>query len=275
MKLKTIVIEGVTYAVVLDDKPVFVGDDGKDIAVDVPSTTGTITRLNGEARVHRERAEAAELKLKGFEGITDAEAAKKALETVKNIKDGELIAAGKVEEIKTAAKRAAEEQVAAANKVNAEELAKAQSENAKLSGQLHSTMIGGGFSRSKLVVDPKHPLSLIIPADLAEARFGKHFKVEEGKVIGYYDDGKEKIFSRSRPGEVADFDEALEQLVERYPGKDQIIRGTGNSGTGGRQNNTNNNNGAKTITRTEFNKLNPTQQRNASIGKDAVTIVDG
>jgi hypothetical protein len=32
--------------------------------------------------------EAAELKLKSFEGIEDGEAARKALETVKNIKDG-------------------------------------------------------------------------------------------------------------------------------------------------------------------------------------------
>lgn len=274
MKLKVVVIEGVTYAVVSDDKPVFVGDDGKDVAVDVANTTTTITRLNGEAKAHRERADAAELKLKTFEGITDPVAAKTALETVKNIKDGELIAAGKVEEIKLAAKRAAEEQVAAANKTNAEELTRAKEESAKLSGQLHSTMIGGGFSRSKLVTDPKHPLSLIIPADLAEARFGKHFKVEDGKVVGYYDDGKEKIFSRSRPGEVADFDEALEQLVEKYPGKDQIIRGTGNSGTGTRANTNNNGNGGKQMTRAEFSKLNPTQQRNASIGKDAVQIVD-
>jgi len=64
-----------------------------------------------------------------------------------------------------------------------------------------------------------------------QARFGQAFKVEDGKVVAY-DPAGNKIFSRSRAGEVADFDEALEALVDQYPYKDQILRGSGASGGG-------------------------------------------
>src|ERR1700755_688062 len=119
MKLK---LDDKGAVVVQDDKPVYVADDGKEIALDYPGTLATISRLNGEAKGHRERAEAAEGKLKIFEGIEDAERARKALETVRNPKDGELVTAGKVEEIKAAAKKAAEEQVAAAAKASNEQI---------------------------------------------------------------------------------------------------------------------------------------------------------
>ena len=47
--------------VVRDEKPVYVAEDGKEIAFDYPATLATISRLNGEAKGHRERAETAEL----------------------------------------------------------------------------------------------------------------------------------------------------------------------------------------------------------------------
>ena len=60
MKLKIVEVDGKQYAEVLDGKPVFTGDDGKDIAFDAVGTRDTITRLNAEAKSHRTRAEAAE-----------------------------------------------------------------------------------------------------------------------------------------------------------------------------------------------------------------------
>ncbi|MCS5880838.1 hypothetical protein LNP17_13745 [Klebsiella variicola subsp. variicola] len=44
-----------------------------------------------------------------------------------------------------------------------------------------------------------------------------------------------KIYSRSKPGELAAFDEALEFLVEQYPQKDHILKASGNQGGGSRQ----------------------------------------
>ena len=69
---------------------------------------------------------------------------------------------------------------------------------------------------------------------MVQARFGSAFKVEDGKIVAY-DNAGNKIFSRSRPGELADFDEALETLVDQYPYKDQILKGSGASGGGAQQ----------------------------------------
>jgi hypothetical protein len=64
-----------------------------------------------------------------------------------------------------------------------------------------------------------------------QARFGQNFKIENGKIVATDLTGN-KIFSRARPGEHADFEEALEILVDQYPHKDQILKGTGSSGSG-------------------------------------------
>ncbi len=57
MKLK---LDENGHVVVSDGKPVYVHDDGKEVAFDAVGTVATISRLNGEAKSHRERAEAAE-----------------------------------------------------------------------------------------------------------------------------------------------------------------------------------------------------------------------
>lgn len=214
--------------VVVEGKPVYLHDDGKEVAFDAPGTVATITRLNAEARDHRVKKEELEAKFKLFEGIEDPEAAKKAVELIKNIDEGKLIAAGKVDEIKAAAKKAAEEQVAAANKAHTDELLKTKTERDKLQNDLFSEKIGGSFTRSKLIAE-----KFAIPADLVQARFGQAFKVEDGKVVAYDTSGN-KIFSRTRPGDLADFDEALETIVDQYPFKEQILKGTGASGSGAR-----------------------------------------
>jgi hypothetical protein len=95
--------------------------------------------------------------------------------------------------------------------------------------------------------------------DLAEARFGKNFKIENGKVVPYGADGNQ-IYSRTKPGEIADFDEALAILVESHPGRDHILKGTGASGSGakgGQGGQT----GAKTLNRTAFDALGPAERQ--------------
>jgi len=258
LKLAKVTINGVEkeYAEITDGKPVYVGDDGKDIAFDAPHTSATIARLNSEAKSHRERAETAEKALKTFDGIEDAAAAIKAVETVKNLDEGKLLSAGKVEEIKAAARKAAEEQVAAVNKTSAEELAKAKLENEKLNAELDQNVIGGGFARSRLITDPKHPMALIMTANVAKAYFGKNFKREEGKVVGYDNNGS-KLFSRAKPGELADMDEALELLVAQDPDKDQILRSSGNRGDGARSSN------GSGLSNDALSKLDPVERMNA------------
>lgn len=207
-------------------QPVYVLDDGREVAHDAAGTVATISRLNGEAKAHREAKEAAETKLKSFEGIEDPEAAKKAIETVKNIKDGELVAAGKVQEIRDAAAKSAQEAVAAATRA-AEAREKAlQAERDTLTAQLNSHIIGSSFSGSKFISE-----KLAIPADIAQKFFGDRFKIESGKLVPLDASGN-PIFSATRHGEHADFEEAIAVMVGAYPHKDQILKGSGASGSG-------------------------------------------
>lgn len=228
MKLKTTQIDGKTYAEVNEQGlPIYVYDDGKEVAHDAPQTVATITRLNGEAKSNRERYEAAESSLATFAGIDDPVAAKKAVETLKNFDDKKLVDAGEVEKVKAEAIKAVEEKYAPIVQ-----------ERDALQSQLHGELIGGGFARSQMIKD-----KISVPADMIQAQFGRNFKVENGKVVAYDTHGQQ-IYSRSRPGELADFDEALDQLIDGYQYKDHILKGGQGSG-GNFQGNTNVNTGLK------------------------------
>jgi hypothetical protein len=251
MKLK---LDANGNAVLQDGKPVYVHDDGKEVAFDAPATVATIARLNSEAKGHRERAEKAEGDLKLFAGIEDPAAAKKALETVKNLDSKKLVDAGEVEKVK--------EEATKALKAQYEPIV---AERDKLKNELYAEKIGGAFSRSKLITD-----KFAIPADLVQARFGSHFKIEDGKTVAYDQSGN-KIFSRARPGELADFEEALETLVGQYPYKEQILKGSGASGGGASGSGAAGTGGKKTITRAQFEALDPMAK--ATAAKDKNTVV--
>ena len=230
MKLKTVAIEGKTYAEVNEQgQPLYIHDDGKEVAHDAPQTVATISRLNGEARTNRERYAAAETSLKAFEGIEDPTAAKKAMETLKNFDDKKLVDAGEIEKVKAEAIKAVEDKYAPIVQ-----------ERDAFQSQLHNELIGGGFARSKFIQD-----NIAVPADMIRATFGKNFQIEGGKVVAVGADGK-KIYSRARPGEVADFDEALEVLVGGYQHKDSILKGN-QSGGGGFQGNGGNKSGPQSL----------------------------
>ena len=214
-------------AVLQDGKPVYVHDDGKEVAFDAPGTVATITRLNSEAKGHRERAENAEKAVKAFEGIDDPAAAKKALATVANLDAKTLVDAGEIETVKAEISKAFQLQLD-------EVTGKAQI----FEQQLYAEKIGGSFSRSKFIAD-----KLAVPADMVQATFGQNLKVEDGKVVAYDAQGQ-KIFSRARPGELADFDEAIETLVSQYPHRDHILKSSGANG-GGAQNGGGNNQNTK------------------------------
>ena len=214
-------------AVLQDGKPVYVHDDGKEVAFDAPGTVATITRLNSEAKGHRERAENAEKAVKAFEGIDDPAAAKKALATVANLDAKTLVDAGEIEKVKAEISKAFQLQLD-------EVTGKAQT----FEQQLYAEKIGGSFSRSKFIAD-----KLAVPADMVQATFGQNLKVEDGKVVAYDAQGQ-KIFSRARPGELADFDEAIETLVSQYTHRDHILKSSGANG-GGAQNGGGNNQNTK------------------------------
>lgn len=263
MEPKTVEIEGQTY-IVMGPKggPIYV-DGGEEREIDVPHTVGTITRLNGEAASHRKDKEALQKQVESFAGIDDPEAAKKALETVKNLDDKQLVDAGEVERVKQAAIAAVEEKY------------KPYVEKSEtLQNRLHNEIIGGRFSRSDFIKE-----KIAVPADMVQSTFGKHFSVgEDGRPVAKDAHGN-VIMSKSRPGEQADFDEALGVLVEGYAHKDHILKGDNQSGTGANRGQNQNGSGTgagRRMRRTDFDKLSFEQPDKAAelMRKGEIEIVE-
>ena len=234
MKLKTIEVNGKSYAEVdANSLPVYVHDDGKEVGFDAAQAVGKISSLNAEAKTHREAKEAAEKSLKAFEGL-DADKAKQALQTIQNLDAKKLVDAGDIEKVKA-------ELTDALKKSYEPQIQQLTQERDAVQSQLHKELIGGGFARSKFIQE-----KIAVPADMIQATFGNNFKIEDGKVVAYGVDGQ-KIYSRTKHGEVADFDEALETLVGGYHHKDSILKGNqstgggyGGQGGGGNNNNVGN-----------------------------------
>jgi hypothetical protein len=232
--------------------PVFVNAGGAETPFDGDGTVATISRLNGEAKSHRERAEKAETSLKAFEGITDPEAAMKALNTVKNLDDKRLVDAGEVEKVKNQAIQSVRAEFEPVLK-----------ERDALKSDLFNEKIGGAFARSKFIGE-----KVAIPADFVQATFGKHFSIEDGKILAKDANGNQ-LFSRTRHGEPADFEEALSILVDSHAQRDSILKGSQASGGGAHGGG--GGGGKKTITRSQFAQLSPADQ--AAAGRDANTVI--
>lgn len=253
MKLKTIEIDGKTYAVLQDGMPVYTHDDGKESPFDAAGTVGTIRARNAEAKTNRERAEAAEAALKAFDGITDAEAARKALETIAKLDQKKLIDAGQMDAAVAAALKPVQEKFdAEAKRATA------------LEQQLHNEIVGGAFARSKYIAE-----KLAIPSDMVQAAFGARFGVKDGKLTASGVDGG-PIFSRKNPGSAADFDEAMEILIDAYPHKDTILKADNKPGSGAPTNG-GGGKGGKSINRAAFDALDPAGRQAHIVGGGTVT----
>lgn len=261
MKLK---LDENGFAVHLEGNPVFVHDDGKEIAFDAKAAVAKISSLNAEAKKRREERDEARDLLKAFDGLEDAETARKAINIVKNLDAKKLIDAGEVEKIKSEAIKAFDERY----KGLEEKFAPIVTERDSLKTQLVREKVTNAFARSKMITD-----KLAIPADMVQSKFGDAFKVEGDHVVAYDATGN-KLFSRAKPGEIAGFDEALEIMIDQYPYRDHILKGAGASG-GGAQG-AGGAGGKRVVTRAQFDAMDPTAKATtaAAAGKGEIALTD-
>jgi hypothetical protein len=233
-------------AVVLNDgKPVYVRDDGSEMAFDAARAVAKINELTGEAKGHREAKEAAEAKLSVF-GDLDPARAREALEAAASGKGKPDVDALKAEIAKS--------------------YEPIVQERDALKSQLNGLALENAFKGSKFVSD-----KLAIPADFAQAYFAKMFKVENGKTVPVNQDGN-PIYSRNNPGEVASFDEALEIMVSGHPHRDSILKGSNATGSGAEKAKTVSDGGQKTVTRTQFDAMSHPDR--ATFAKDGGKVID-
>lgn len=255
MQLQTIEIEGKTYALVSDGKPLYKGDDGKDVPFDAPAAIGTITRITAESKDFKQRAQTAEAGLKSFEGIADPAAALKALETVANLDGKKLIDAGEAQRVRDEIAKGFEGKLAESDKKYSD-----------LAARYNSEKIKGAFASSKFISE-----KVAVPLDMLQATFGARFSVDESGNVIALDASGQPLGSAKKFGEPADFEEAFERMVNDYPFRDHILKGTGASGSGA-QGGTGGASGNKTLTREQFESLSHLDR--AAKVKDGFKVVD-
>lgn len=217
----------------------------------------TITTLNAEAKTLRTAKEAAEAKLKDFEGL-DPTVARKAVDDIKKIDSKKLIDAGEVDKVRKEISDQFTAQLAEKDKA----LQGVQS--AYDAERINNLFAASDFIRDKVAM----------PRDFFEAAFKQNFKIEDGKVVAYDKSGN-RLLSEKNAGDYADPQEAIELLVMKHPQKDAILKadigtGTGNNGNGG------NRGGKPSMARSEFEKLPPVKQAELAqkMGAGEFNIVD-
>lgn len=157
--------------------------------------------------------------------------------------------------------------VASALKPLQDQLSAKEQQLADKDGHIYKLEVGNRFATSSYLKDKT---ILGETPDIAEAFFSKNFKIENGKVVAL-DAAGNQIYSRVKPGEPADFDEAISILVESHPRRDHILKGTGQSGSGTTTSGKSTTQGAKTITRAQFDALDPSARSAHVSGGGTVT----
>jgi hypothetical protein len=216
-KLKTVDGGGLAFQ---DGKLVLVNDDGTELAFDPLQTHATFGTIRGERDTFKTKAETAEAALALF-GKDDKErqAAIEKLKLARSLDQKDLVKAGEIEKLVA-------EQLQAAQ---AEWLKKEQgltTERDGLSSLLDEVLIDHAFSGSKVLDDYFPTWSLLAP--IFKAQLGR-----EGKtLVGYRDAAKkDRIYSASKPGELAKGDELLRALLTSHPDHDQWKKGANANGS--------------------------------------------
>jgi len=238
MKLKT---DASGNAVLQDGKPVYVADDGAELALDAAKLYGQVRDLTKEAGAKRKALEAAEAKLSEYAEIEDPKAAREALETVKSL-EGKTKA--DVEKVRAEVSKSYEAK-----------LAEMQTKMQATETTLHRELIGGGVARSKFVAEKS-----ALPADLLLPIVGQHLAIENGQVVAKRADGS-VIYSRANPGAPASLDEGLEILVSESPHRDHILKATQKGGSGAQPGTGGAGAQKQTMARAEFDLKSPVERK--------------
>jgi hypothetical protein len=213
--------------IMMDDQglPIVVTDDDKEFGLDAMDLYTKIPGLQTEAKNGREKVKELKADLKKFKDIKDPADALKAIETVKNLADKELIDAGEVDKLKGQLEKAYRANLEEKT-TNYEAALKQKDQQIKQSEEdLFGALVSSQFTKSDYFNGPE-PKTNLLP-DVGLAYFGQNFKVEEDAqgnkvVVGYYSTG-EKVVSQKNPLAVPTFDEAIGAIIEAHPNKERML----------------------------------------------------
>lgn len=227
-----------TIATDKSGNPIWVHEkDGAEAAIDAKHYFSKIPELIEEKRQLKEAKKQLEVEFNDYkskyEDIEDPQAALQALDVVSNLDSKKLIEAKKVDQLRNQMREEFEkamEKERTVHKAAIDDLMAKLEEQKKTN---YGLTVSNSFKSSKLLTGPEAIVG--VPIDMIEDKWGKNFSTEvvDGKpmTVGHYDDGR-PIYSDSKPGEYANFDEALTKLIDVYPHKAGILKGKQQSGGG-------------------------------------------
>lgn len=206
--------------VLQDGNPVWQGDDGAEVAFDAKANIIAAATAKREAAEARTKVKEAEQKLAAYSGIEDPAKALEALRFAGSMDGKKVMDDDAIKKLIESSVKPWQEKFEAAN-----------NEASEIKQALYTEKVSKQFASSKFINEK----TLLTP-DFAEAYFGKHFKLDNGKVIAHDASGN-PIYSTTKAGEVADFEEAISVLISSYPDKDKLLRASGGNGSGSMQSN--------------------------------------
>lgn len=216
-------------------------DDGKvkdEYGVDAIHLLDKIPDLNKEAKDQREAKEKLEKQLKEFADIDDPAAAKAALEKLADLEKNGKLNTENIDKIKADLLKVEQEKYDKMVREFQEMIAEKDTTISSQQEDIFDSLVTTKFDNSPYFTG-KEPKTLL-PAAVAKSYWKGNFKVEKNDRTGKndvvpYDQNGEVILSRQRPGEVADFNEAMGILIDKSEEgfKSRILPPSGGSGAPG------------------------------------------
>jgi len=217
---------------------------------DLPEDPKLAEFRDNNRKLNKELNEARD-ELKKFDGL-DVAKYKEYESTQQKLKDGELIKAGKIDELLNS-------KLDPIKKEFQTKLETSEKKNQQLNSQLETLMIDEALTKLGATKGLR-PTAI----DDMIARGRKIFKLKDGKPAALGDDGAQ---ARDKSGNPITMQTWLDSLATDAPHLFQSSSGGGANGNTGHANDN-----GKTMTRAEFDKLNPLAQREFVVtGKGTVT----
>ena len=234
------------HPIVFDDQD----EEEKAFALDAIHLYSKVPALQAEAKKYREEKDKLSKKLgmfgedvepedianrlktlEEFGNITPKEA-REAKEMLKNLKDVDEDNKVQIEKVKAGVAESYESKIRDIDAQYQQKLGSYEDNIRRKDSAIRNLIIKGAFDRNEFIKE-----RTVLTPDIAYDSFGKFFVVEDtdkGLSVYAVDRSGEKIFSKAKPGEYAQPDEAIELIINDYPSKDNILRtSTGGSNAGG------------------------------------------
>lgn len=229
-----------------DDKPI---EDGNPFGLRATELYYKVPALQKEAKKYREgfkdlEPEDVHAKLKAYEevnaklkqfGDVEPEKAKEALTIVSNLGQLDKEKNIEIDKIKTNVEEAWKIKMRDMEKSFNTKVASLEDNIKSKDTSIRNLLVKGAFDGSTFIRE-----ETVLPPDIAYAKFGSHFQIEEDtngelKAVAYDNNGDRILGLKSNPSDPAPPEEAIEKLISQYSQKDSILRtsGAGGSGAGG------------------------------------------